>query len=182
MDLRNRVRSMALLHEKLYESQDFTRISFAAYIRSLGDELVRSHGALARGIALRYECEDVELDINTAIPCGLIITELVSNAMKYAFPPEPGDGKPRRASREIRLSLHSRDGVLHLGVADNGCGLPPGLDSERDHSFGLNLVRTLSEQLHGTMTIGRRAGLSFEFQFPSPAGAPGTQPSGGAEA
>ncbi|MDZ7290528.1 MAG: PAS domain S-box protein [candidate division KSB1 bacterium] len=153
---RNRVKSMALIHEKLYQSKDFAKIDFAEYIRHLTAHLFRSYGVNSHAIALQVNIDKVLLDIETAIPCGLIINELVSNSLKYAF--------PSGTNGEIRIDLHSDyDGKLVLLVSDNGIGFPKSLDFRNTESLGLQLVSTLTDQLNGSIELDRSAGTSFKI-------------------
>jgi len=155
---RNRVKSMALIHERLYQSKDLARIDFAEYVRNLTTHLFRSYGVNAHAVGLEIDVENILLDIDTAIPCGLIINELVTNALKYAFPPGAG-GK-------IRIGLQRENhGGLALSVSDNGAGLAPDFDFQQTESLGLQLVNTLTEQLQGQMEIARDDGTTFKIML-----------------
>src|SRR5262249_42790421 len=135
-DCRDRVRTMALIHEKLYGSRDLARIDFADYIRDLARDLLRTYGDAGRAVRLDVDAEAIPFDIQEAMPCGLLVYELVSNALKHAFP----DGR----GGEIRVSLRQRaDGRTVLSVADDGVGFPAGLDFRRTSSLGLHLVGNL---------------------------------------
>jgi len=148
----NRVRSMAIIHEKLYQSKDLSQINFADYIESLVSNLFYSYNANNTKIKPVYEVEDLSLNIDTAVPCGLIISELVSNSLKYAF--------PTKKSGEILISLKFRDNKYELIVSDNGVGMPE-FDVEKLDSLGLLLVFNLTEQLEGDITIKRDHGTEF---------------------
>jgi PAS domain S-box-containing protein len=153
----DRVRSMALIHEKLYSSEDFSRIDFHSYMQSLVDSLLRSYGR--PGIATEADIGDIRLSIQTAVPCGLLLNELIVNALKHAF---PGD---RRGS--IRIAMHRTAGEdVELLVADDGAGLPEDIDPTRTPSLGLHLVYILSRQLNGTLSIHREGGTTFRLVFP----------------
>lgn len=154
-----RVRSMALIHEKLYQSKDLARIDFDGYVRDLMVYLFRSYAANPDQIRTEIDTSNLLLGIDTAIPCGLIISELVTNSMKYAFP----DG--RRGHIYIGLHPH-QDGNMTLRVADDGIGLEEGFDWRESDSLGLQLVSTLTSQLHGTMQVGGKGGASFVLTFP----------------
>jgi PAS domain S-box-containing protein len=162
----HRVRSMALIHEKLYQSKDLASIDFARYVHELANHLFRAYGGHARGCTLHTDVRNVAFGIDTAIPCGLIINELVSNSLKHAFP----DG--RRGT--ITIALHpDADGgsVYTILVHDDGVGLPKGLDFRATESLGLQLVTSLTEQLGGTMVVDGQAGTSVRITFPAgPAG------------
>jgi PAS domain S-box-containing protein len=157
-DSESRVRSMALVHERLYQSPDLARIDFGEYIRSLANSLFRSYGINTNVIKLKIKVGDVLLGVDTAIPCGLIINELVSNSLKHAFP----DGK----AGEIRIELRSGDhGKFSLMVSDNGIGLPKYMDFRNTESLGLQLINTLVEQLEGTIELDRSGGTTFKIIF-----------------
>lgn len=154
----NRVRAMALIHEKLYQSEDLAQTDFAEYIRSLVNNLFRSYSVNSRSISLSLNVEDVRLSIDTAIPCGLIINELVSNSLKYAFlADKPG---------EISISLYPEpDDRYTLIVQDNGSGLPPDLNFQQTKSLGLQLVCNLTKQLQGTIDLQSKTGAIFKINF-----------------
>jgi two-component sensor histidine kinase len=155
---RNRVRSMALVHERLYQSKDLAKVDFAKYIRSLANYLCRSYGVNTNVIQLRTNLHDVSLGVDTAIPCGLILNELVSNSLKHAFP----DGR----EGEIHIELRSDDNdKFTLMVSDNGVGLLEDLDFRNTESLGLQLVNTLVNQLEGTIELDRRDGTAFKITF-----------------
>ncbi|MCI0695685.1 PAS domain S-box protein [candidate division KSB1 bacterium] len=153
---RNRVKSMALIHEKLYQSKDLARIDFADYIRHLTAYLLRSYSVHSHGVNLKVDVDKILLDIDTAIPCGLIINELVSNSLKHAF--------PQGTAGEIRIGLHENpDGKMILIVGDNGAGLPTEIDFRNTESLGLQLVSTLTDQLDGTLELDRSQGTTFKI-------------------
>ena len=152
----NRVRSMAIIHEKLYQSKDLSRINFRDYIESLVSNLFHSYKANNKDIKPLYDVEDLSLNIDTAVPCGLIISELVSNSLKYAF--------PNNNNGEILISLKFKDNKYQLMISDNGVGMPEVNVDELD-SLGLLLVFNLTEQLDGEITINREHGTEFIIQF-----------------
>lgn len=157
----DRIKSMALIHKKLYQSKNLARIDFAEYVRSLIADLFRSYNADYDLITLKTNIDDVFLGIDTAIPCGLIINELVSNSLKYAFP-EGGQG-------EIRIDLHSeKEGKFSLIVSDSGVGFPKDLDFRNTESLGLQLACTLVDQLQGTIGLDRTGGTKFKIAFTEP--------------
>jgi PAS domain S-box-containing protein len=158
----NRVKSMALVHEQLYQPEGLARVNFTEYIRNLATYLLRSYGVNPDAITLKINADDVSLGIDTAIPCGLIINELVSNSVKHAFP--AGKARGDRES-EIRIDLHADDSKLTLTVSDNGVGLPGDLDFRNTESLGLHLVNTLTRQLEGTIELDRSGGTAFEITF-----------------
>jgi PAS domain S-box-containing protein len=154
----NRVKSMALVHEKLYQYRHFVRINFAEYMESLTNDLFYAYGVKASLITLELDIDEITLNIDTAIPCGLIINELVSNALKYAFT-DSQEGK-------IRIGLHTEDGQqFTLIVRDSGKGLPKDFDFSTTKSLGLRLVNVLTDQLEGTLEIDCRSGTEFRISF-----------------
>ena len=164
----NRVRSMALVHERLYQSPDLARVDFAGYVRSLANYLLRSYGVNPNVIKLKIHLDNVLLGVDTAIPCGLIINELVSNSLKHAFPAPPFIPPARGGERgggEIRIELRADDGQFTLMVSDNGVGFPRDLDFRDAGSLGLQLVNTLVEQLEGTIELDRSGGTTFKITF-----------------
>ena len=172
---RDRIRSMALIHEKLYRSRDLARVDFSEYIRSLAAYLVRSYRASSGPVALKVNADDVLLGIDTAVPCGLIINELISNSLKHAFPPngdkpagvDPMVNGPDIKEGEIRVELCSdQDHQLTLIVGDNGVGFPEGLDFRETESLGMQLVNTLVGQLDGTVELYCNGGTQFKITFP----------------
>ncbi len=157
-DSQHRVKSMALIHEKLYQSKNLAGIDLAEYIRCLADDLIRSYGVDSERIALEINAEEVFLKVDAAIPCGLLLHELLSNCLKHAFP----GGRPGA----IRIDLWSNpEGHLCLLVRDNGVGLPEELDFLNTDSLGLQLVKMLAEQLDGTIELVRDTGTVFRITF-----------------
>ncbi len=164
-ELQERARAMAIAHEKLYQSQNLTEVDFGAYLADLVDNLSRAFGN-DRSIAWNIDVEDVPLNVDTAIPCGLIVSELLSNALKYAFP----GGQPRaeRGETECKISIAFRaeQDRFTLMVADNGIGLPPGLIWDATRTLGLQLINILARhQLGGQVEMDRSAGTSFKITF-----------------
>jgi len=162
---RNRVRSIALIHEELYEARDLTSIDFAEYVKGLAMHLFHSYGLGKTDIALKLDVDDIRLSVGVAIPCALIVNELVSNSLKHAFPSD--------SQGEIHIGLSLDDGNFSLTVGDNGIGLPEGLDLRNTTSLGLRLVRTLANQLKGTVELDRDAGTKLTITFPSSSGTEG---------
>jgi len=154
IESQNRIASMALIHEKLYQSSDLARIDFSDYLGDLTENLAGMVGAQARNISFQLKSGEVLLGIDTAIPCGLIVNELVSNAYKHGFP-KGGPG-------QVTLTFERlADGRLRLEVADTGRGIPDGIDLQKTHSLGMQLVHTLVRQLRGTIEVRRGNGARF---------------------
>ncbi|MHC1743634.1 MAG: sensor histidine kinase [Syntrophobacteraceae bacterium] len=159
-DTQNRVRSMALLHETLYRSGNLAKVSFPQYVNNVCSHVARSYGFGVGNIRLRHEIVDVTLDLDLAIPAGLIINELVSNAFKHAF--------PSHLEGEILVELQSApEEQLVLRVSDNGIGMAPEVDPESAETLGLLLVRNLARQLDGRMSVASEQGTVFEIVFPA---------------
>ena len=153
----NRVRSMAMIHEKLYQSNDLSHINFVDYIQSLVSNLFYSYNIKNLQIKSILEIDDIRLNMETAVPCGLIISEIVSNSLKYAFPNE--------MHGEILVSFKSVEDGYELIISDNGVGLPEELDFDNNKSLGLILVKSLTEQIDGEITIHRNHGTEFKIRF-----------------
>jgi PAS domain S-box-containing protein len=157
-DTQHRVKSMALIHESLYRTGDLARFNFARYIDSLCTDLLQSYGNGASHIRLHTELDELTFDVDTAVPCGLILNEILTNALKYAFP----DGHPG----DIVIGLRADAGQVTLSVRDTGVGLPADLDFRHTESLGLQLVSMLTEQLGGTIKLSRDRGTAFTITFP----------------
>jgi PAS domain S-box-containing protein len=159
-DSEHRIKTMALIHEKLYQSRSFGTIDLAEYLTRLIQYLFRSYEERSAGVTLQMDVQEISLDIDTALPCSLIINELVSNSLKYAFP----DGKVGKIC--IRVTKDA-DSFFTLEIRDNGIGLPAGLDLERTETLGLRLVHGLAvNQLGGSIEMGKGKGTSFIIRFP----------------
>ncbi|MHB0955463.1 MAG: PAS domain-containing protein [Pirellulaceae bacterium] len=157
-DVTHRVRSMALVHEKLYESSDLARVNFSEYSRSLLTYLWRAHDATVSGIRLVLDLEPIQLSVNAAVPCGLILNELATNALKHAFRGQPGG--------EVAVSLRGTpEGQVCLRVEDDGVGLPAGFDWRTADSLGLHLVHMLVGQLHASVEITSDEGTQIAVTF-----------------
>ena len=159
----NRIKSMALVYEKSYQSKEPVRIDFAEYTQNLTNSLLRSYEINQDRISVKINMGDILLDINNAIPCGLIINELVSNSLIYAFP--FAQGKPENKKGEININLSSGDDSLTLIVRDNGIGFPEDLDFRNTETLGMQLVCTLTNQLKGTIELNSNGGTSFKITF-----------------
>jgi two-component sensor histidine kinase/ligand-binding sensor protein len=168
-DVSHRVRSMALVHEKLYQSADMACVEFAEYAQSLLNYLWRSHGDAAAEIQISTDLQPVSLSVNAAVPCGLILNELVSNAIKHAFRGR-GDRNSEAAIRpEVTVSLRANpNGRVCLCVRDNGTGLPVDFDWRAADTLGLRLVQMLAGQIHATVEVANNEGTEFAIAFGGP--------------
>lgn len=155
---RDRIKSIALVHEKLYKSSNLSEVDFASYIKSLVNSLYLSYSVDPKNVKLSLDVSDISLDINKAIPCGLIINELVTNSLKHAFP----SGR----KGEINVGLTRTHGKLHLVVSDNGVGLPKGFDLIYNDTLGMELIHTLTAQLRGELRFESENGTTFRVTFP----------------
>ena len=154
----NRIRSMALVHEKLYQSEDFSGIDFASYVKTLVKDIIRTFGEKTAHVTIDVDIEKLCLDIDTTISCGLIINELISNAFKHAF--------PHKKKGKIRISLQKYNNTYELQVSDDGVGIPSPIDLSTAQSLGLRLVSILvKNQLKGTVTLDRSSGTQYRIMF-----------------
>ncbi len=153
-----RIRSMSLVHEQLYQSHDLSNVDLAAYIRKLAGHLFSLYLPHTTRVGLETDLEDLSLDINSAVPCGLILNELISNALKHAF---PGD-----RTGVVKIGLRRRpDGATELRVEDNGVGLGARVDFRRTESLGLQIVNLLAEQLDATIEVDQTKGTGITLIF-----------------
>jgi two-component sensor histidine kinase len=160
-DSQNRIKSMALIHEVLYRSENFAQIDFERYIQSLTSHLLSTYTGLSSNIELKINVKDVALTIETAIPCGLIINELVSNSLKYAFPEKKG-----RISIELKSNGSCERGEEYLlRISDNGIGLPDHFNLQKSDTLGMQLVTNLTEQLNGTIELNSNGKTTFTIRF-----------------
>ncbi|MFA6332551.1 MAG: PAS domain S-box protein [Methanoregula sp.] len=157
-ETKNRIRAMSLVHEKLYMSENISSIDLADYTRYLATQLFSFYGVDHRRVSLKNDIAKIPLDINTAIPLGLILNEIISNALKHAFPDD--------RSGTIRISGRSDGGLLTLDVKDDGIGLPSGFDWKSAESLGLRLINSLVDQLGGTLDLGKGPGTEFIITIP----------------
>jgi len=153
----NRIQSMVLVHELLYESSDFANIPFKEYVKKRSEELLGSAGT-GENISLDLKIADISLGIKTAIPCGLILNELFTNSLKHAFP------KGQKGRIQISLQL-LKNKSCELIFRDNGVGIPGDIDFDKTESLGLYLIKILTEQIEGTVSMSRRNGTIFKIIF-----------------
>jgi two-component sensor histidine kinase len=157
-DNQSRIQSMALLHEILYQSEDLAVVDFPKYVLRMVDHLFRSYGVINRQVRLHTELDQIGLDLDDALPAGLLISEVISNSLKHGFP-EGREGEVR-----IQLREQSAASVL-LVLSDNGVGLPSGLDWTTSRSLGLRLVRALAQQLRANLQIQSQGGTEVRLVF-----------------
>jgi two-component system sensor kinase len=166
-DSRHRIRSMALIHEKLYRSHNLARIDLADYVRDLATYLFHSYRVSVATITPIIEVEQVFLGIDTAVPCGLILNELISNTLKHAFPSHWERPNGHRGEIRIKL-LAEEDHQVTLTVSDNGIGFPPDLVVSNIDSLGLRLVAVLVDQMDGALEVHSGDGTQFKITFAAP--------------
>lgn len=154
----NRIKSMAFIHESLYQTKDFSSINFTEYVINLSQNLIHSYSNVDNEIKLNLDIQDVFLNLDLAIPCGLIINEIVSNALKYAFVDKVEGG-------EITLKMKTSGDYLELQIGDNGKGLPKNIDYRNTESLGLQLVVTLTDQLGGKIDLNLEKGTNYTIIF-----------------
>jgi two-component sensor histidine kinase len=158
----NRIHSIALVHETLYQSGELARVDLGEYLATLVQHLLESWMGVSGRIRISVDAANAELPLDVAIPCGLIVNELITNALKHAFPDE--------RSGSIRVSILFETARMKLTVVDDGVGLPENLViGGRTGGLGLQLVATLTRQLRGTVGVGRLPGTSIEIAVPVPA-------------
>jgi PAS domain S-box-containing protein len=156
----DRIRVMATIHELLYESKNFARIELGEYITTIVEWILSSYAYKDPSPRLKLDLEEIHLDIDSAIPCGLIINELFTNAIKYAF--SPGQPDPEVC---VKTAI-GLDGIITLGITDNGIGMPAGIEPGSAETLGLQLIVSLTEQLHGVWELSRQGGTVWTIRFP----------------
>ncbi|HEB02362.1 MAG TPA: sensor histidine kinase [Nitrospirae bacterium] len=159
-ETQNRIRSMAMVHEMLYSSDDLSKIEFDGYIRRLANNLSISYGLDKTSIGIKLDLVDeIILNIENAVPCGLLINELVTNSIWHAFP----DG--REGTITVSLSKGDGEKEVMVSVTDNGVGMPEGVSFDNINSLGIKLIKTLNDQLGGDMEFNAENGTSFVIRF-----------------
>jgi two-component sensor histidine kinase len=158
-EVQNRIKSIALVHEKLYQAKDLSDVNLKDYITDFAGMLLKSYEGTKGRISLKVDVDDIFLSLDTITPCGMIISELVSNSLKYAF---PGNRKGK-----ITIQCHLTDyGEVKLRIGDNGIGLPERLDFRNTKTLGFKLICKLAEnQLRGTIELESRKGAVFLIKF-----------------
>jgi PAS domain S-box-containing protein len=153
----NRIKSMAFIHESLYQTKDFSGIKFSDYIVNLSNNLVHTYISGGEKVELELKIDEIFLNLDSAIPCGLILNELVSNALKYAF--------PAKEKGQLFISLKQKNNEIEIVVNDNGRGLPPEIDFRNTQTLGLQLVNTLVDQLGGKIELDNSKGANYRITF-----------------
>jgi len=153
----DRIKTMSIIHESLYQANDFSKINFSQYIVSLSKNLVHSYGNFDSFVETTYKIDDVHLSLDLSIPCGLIINELVSNALKYAF--------KGREKGKLNISLLLKNEMVTIIVADNGVGMPANINIRETNTLGLQLVTSLVEQIDGELKMENNKGTTFTITF-----------------
>jgi len=158
-DMRNKIQAMALVHQKLYQSQNLSEINLKDYISELVDLLISSYSIQLKKIGINKEFDDIFVLIDTAIPCGLIINEIISNSLKYAF----SDG----TNGQINVSLKKNENdLIKLTISDNGIGLPDGFNIEKDGKMGIQTILAIvRQQLQGEVAVEIKNGVSYTISF-----------------
>lgn len=156
----SRARSMALIHEKLYQNTSHKKIDFGDYLNHLSSELFQTYSDHSNKIKLDLEVENHKLDVNTSIPLGLVVNELISNSLKYAF--------PDNREGTIRIKFYREDDKFVLIAADNGIGLPNDFKSLSNDSMGFMLIKSLTEQIEGELALDTSKGTCFKITFEEP--------------
>ncbi len=153
----NRVKSMAIIHEKLYQTGNFAEINVDEYLKNLTDSIYSSYGVNLDVINLEINAKDIFLDINTAIPCFLLINEVITNCIKHAFP----GGR----SGKITIDFEKIDNKHIIRIQDDGIGLPDDLNIEKTNTLGIQLITSLTSQLDGKLEVKSNNGTEFKVIF-----------------
>lgn len=153
---RDRVKSMAMIHEKLYQSENLSKINFKDYLYYLSQELLTSYSIRDR-VNLNFDCDDVYMGVETAVPCGLLVNELITNSMKHAF--------PYGLKGHINIILNDFNGEYELIIHDDGVGFPDDVDYENSNSLGLQIVNNLVNQINGSIELNSNHGTEFKIKF-----------------
>ena len=157
LECQNRVAAMALIHDKLYRARDLARVSFPEYVRDLTNNILTSYTLPASSVRVNLDVDDMSLSLDSAVPCGLILNELISNCLKHAF--------PLGHSGTVHVGFHAAGDQLCLVVRDDGVGMPADVDLERTSSLGWRLIRALVQQLGGFVQCHTAGGTVVELRF-----------------
>ena len=162
-DSQNRIVSMARIHQQLYSTENLDQIKMQGYVQTLADQLSASYGG--PDTIITPKISDITLDLKSAIPCGLIINEVVTNALKYAFPKEEN----RTRTNEVHIEMYvDQDQQLKLIISDNGIGLPADFNWRNASSFGLQLIKIFAQQLGASIEVATTRGTTFTITLPKP--------------
>lgn len=156
-NIQSKIRSMALIHEKLYQSPELTRVNIKEYIKTFTVDVFNLYDVKYDKINLNTEMEDLEVGIDTAIPLGLIINEILTNVIKYAFPQDE--------KGIIKIRLYSQEKNIILEIGDNGIGMPETVNIENPETLGLTIISSLTTQLDGTLKLTKNPGTSYKITF-----------------
>lgn len=154
----NRIKSIAMVHDKLYRASDLARLDFGQYAYGLAVGLFKSYGTDPQCVKLRVDAQDITLDVDTALPLGLILNELLSNALRHAF--------PRQREGTILVEMKENEAELILRVKDDGIGFPPNFPTDQPETLGLQLVNLLTGQLEGHLEVKHKGGTEFRLCLP----------------
>jgi len=151
---------MAIVHEKLYQSDNLSQIDFSSYIKTIAEDLINTNTCIQVRPELIIDAGETQLGIDQAIPCGLIVNELITNALKYAF-------KDGTQGNRLAISLKKDEtGMITIRVSDNGPGIPAGIDIENTQTLGIQLIGLLTRQIRGTCRLDRDGGTAWTITFP----------------
>ena len=156
-ECQNRIKSMAYIHESLYQTKNFEGVNFSEYVSTLTKNLVHTYSVNTKGVKLILSLNDLFLNLDLSIPCGLIINEIISNSLKYAFPDKKGG--------IIFVNLTVKNNLVNIEIGDNGIGISPHVDIKQTQTLGLQLVDTLIEQIDGSLKLERNNGTKFIIKF-----------------
>jgi two-component sensor histidine kinase len=158
-DMGNRIKTMAMVHQKLYQSQDLSSVDLKEYIKDISGLLISSYASESEKIKLTLNLESIHVSIDTAIPCGLIVNEIITNSLKHAFP------GGREGEIYIRL-FKQEDGLIELEISDNGIGIPAGYDFEAGDTLGIQVFKSIAEeQMNGEIQFDTKNGVKFIIRF-----------------
>ncbi|HEB02953.1 MAG TPA: PAS domain S-box protein, partial [Nitrospirae bacterium] len=158
LESQNRIKSMALIHDRLYQSEDFINVNFKEYVKDLSNNLFVVYDVNPDNITLQMNIEDVRIGLDNAVPCGLILNELITNSLKHAFKDTAG------GELMVEIKKYDQD-KIQMVVSDNGCGIPDNIDLETADTMGMRIVNTLVGQLNGTMEVHNSGGTAFIINF-----------------
>lgn len=157
-----------MIHEKLYQSNNLQKIDFESYLSNIMVNLFQTYAVDQDKIKYEIKCDDIKLNIETSVPCGLIITELVTNSIKHAFPSTENEKSfcfRNNPGHKISVSMYLKNDYINLIIKDNGIGFPNDLDFNNTESLGLELVNLLVNQLDGIINLERKEGTEFIIKF-----------------